>query len=142
MASSDPVNLLGVPQSSLSRKKDGSLQLCVDFCNLNRMSEKDCYPLPLILDLLNSPGPAQIYTKIDLKNVYHLVHISEGDKPKTAFCTQSRSYQWQVMPFGLSNALAAFQRFINDILGDLLDVCTVGYIDDILVYSDSLESHR
>ena len=65
------------------KKKDGSLQLCMDFCNLNRMSKKDHYPLPLIPDLLNSPGPAQIYTKIDLKNAYHLVHISEGDKLKT-----------------------------------------------------------
>src|SRR5258706_14618038 len=120
MASSDPVNLLGVPQSSLSRKKDGSLWLCVDFRNLNRMSEKDCYPLPLLLDLLNSPSPARIYTKIDLKNAYHLVCILEGDKPKMAFRTQYGSYEWWVMPFGLSNALAAFQRFINDILGDLL----------------------
>src|SRR5260221_2318589 len=114
----------------------------MDFCNLNRMSEKDHYPLPLIPDLLNSPGPARIYTKIDLKNAYHLVCISEGDELKMAFCMQYRSYKWQVMPFGLSNALVAFQRFINDVLGDLLDVCTMGYLDDILVYSDSLELHR
>ncbi len=114
----------------------------MDFCNLNRMSEKDCYPLPLILDLLNSPGPAQIYTKTNLKNAYHLVCISEGDEPKMAFCMWYGSYKWWVMPFGLSNAPAAFQRFINDVLGDLLDVCTMGYIDDILVYSDSLELHR
>jgi len=114
----------------------------MDFHNLNRMSEKDCYPLPLIPDLLNSPGPAQIYTKIDLKNAYHLVCISEGDKPKMAFCMRYGSYEWQVMPFGLSNALAAFQRFINNVLGDLLDICTMGYLDDILVYLDSLELHR
>ncbi len=114
----------------------------MDFHNLNRMSKKDHYLLPLILDLLNSPGPAQIYTKINLKNMYHLVCISEGDEPKTAFHMWYRSYKWQVMPFGLSNTLAAFQRFINNILGDLLDVCTVGYLDDILVYLDSLESHR
>ena len=114
----------------------------MDFHNLNRMSEKDRYPLPLILDLLNSPGPAQIYTKIDLKNAYHLVLISEGDEPKMAFHMWYGSYEWWVMPFGLSNTPVAFQRFINDILGDLLDVCTVGYLDDILVYLDSLESHR
>ena len=114
----------------------------MDFRNLNRMSEKDCYPLPLILDLLNSPSPARIYTKIDLKNAYHLVCISEGDKPKMAIRMQYGSYEWWVMPFGLNNALVAFQRFINDILGDLLDVCTMGYLDDILVYSDSLELHR
>ena len=59
-----------------------------------------------------------------------------------AFHMQYGSYEWQVMPFGLSNALAAFQRFINDVLGDLLDICAMGYLDDILVYSDSLEPHR
>src|SRR5258707_9105995 len=91
------------------KKKDGSLCLCVDFCTLNRVTEKDCYPLPLIPDLLNSPGPARIYSKINLKHAYHLVQITEGDKPKTAFCTHYRSYEWQVMPFGLTNAPTGFQ---------------------------------
>src|SRR5258708_10342390 len=69
------------------KKKDGSLHLCVDFHALNRVTEKDCYPLPLIPDLLNSPGPARIYSKIDLKHAYHLVWIAEGDEPKTTFHT-------------------------------------------------------
>ncbi len=124
------------------KKKDGSLCLCMDFHALNRVMEKDHYPLPLILDLLTSPAPTRIYSKIDLKHAYHLVHIAEGDEPKTAFCTHYGSYEWQVMPFGLSNALASFQRFINEVLGDLMDVCMVGYLDDILVYSDSLEDHQ
>src|SRR5260221_3682310 len=76
------------------KKKDGSLHLCVDFHALNRVTEKDCYPLPLIPDLLNSPGPARIYSKIDLKHAYHLVHIAKGDKPKTVFCTHYSSYKW------------------------------------------------
>ena len=124
------------------KKKDGSLHLCVDFCALNKVMEKDHYPLPLITDLLNAPGPARIYTKIDLKHAYHLVHIAEGDEPKTAFRTRYGSFEWRVMPFGLSNAPAVFQRFINDVLGELLDVCAIGYIDDILIYSDSLEEHK
>src|SRR5258708_226647 len=124
------------------KKKDGSLRLCVDFCALNRVTEKDRYPLPLISDLLTSPAPARIYSKIDLKHAYHLVHIAEGDKPKTVFHTRYGSYEWRVMPFGLSNAPAAFQRFINEVLRDLMDICTVGYLDNILVYSDSLEDHR
>src|SRR5258708_1852071 len=123
------------------KKKDGSLHLCMDFCALNRVTEKDCYPLPLISDLLTSPAPARIYSKLDIKHAYHLVHIAKGDKPKAVFCTHYSSYEWRVMPFGLSNALAAFQRFINEVLGDLMDVCMVGYLDDILVYSDSLEDH-
>src|SRR5258707_112815 len=124
------------------KKKDSSLRLCMDFHALNRVTEKDCYPLPLISDLLTSPAPTRIYSKIDLKHAYHLVHIAEGDEPKTAFCTCYGSYKWRVMPFGLSNAPAAFQRFINEVLRDLMDVCTVGYLDDILIYLDSLEDHR
>src|SRR5258707_3714498 len=124
------------------KKKDGSLCLCIDFHALNRVTEKDRYPLPLIPDLLNSLGPARIYSKIDLKHAYHLVRIVEGDEPKTTFRTRYRSYEWRVMPFGLTNAPAVFQRFINEVLGNLLDVCTVGYIDDILIYADSVDRHR
>src|SRR5258707_15487807 len=126
----------------LVKKKDGSLHLCMDFHALNRVTEKDCYPLPLISDLLTSPAPARIYSKIDLKHAYHLVRIAKGDEPKTVFRTRYGSYEWQVMPFGLSNTPAAFQRFINEVLRDLMDVCTVGYLDNILIYSDSLEDHR
>jgi len=91
------------------KKKDGSLCLCIDFHALNSVTEKDCYPLPLIPDLLNSPALARIYSKINLKHAYHLVQIMEGDEPKTAFCMHYRSYEWQVMPFGLTNAPAVFQ---------------------------------
>src|SRR6266436_6858104 len=123
------------------KKKDGSLHLCVDFHALNRVMEKDCYPLPLIPDLLNAPAPARIYSKINLKHAYHLVRIAEGDESKTAFHTWYRSYEWRVMPFGLTNAPAVFQQFINEVLGNLLDICAVGYLDNILIYSDSVEQH-
>ena len=76
------------------KKKDRSLCLCVDICALNRVMEKDCYPLPLIPDLLNAPAPARIYSKIDLKHTYHLVHIAEGDESKTVFHMQYGSYEW------------------------------------------------
>src|SRR5258705_552267 len=69
------------------KKKDSSLQLCVDFCALNRVMEKDHYPLPLISDLLTSPAPTRIYSKIDLKHAYHLVCITKGDEPKTVLHT-------------------------------------------------------
>src|SRR5260370_23052223 len=81
------------------KKKDGSLCLCVDFRALNRVTEKDRYPLPLIPDLLNSPGPATIYSKINLKHAYHLVWIAEGDEPNTTFRMCYESYEWRVTPF-------------------------------------------
>src|SRR5258707_7854441 len=90
------------------KKKDGSLCLCIDFHTLNKVMEKDHYPLPLIMDLLNAPGPARIYSKIDLKHTYHLIRIAEGDEPKTAFRTHYGSFEWRVMPFRLSNAPAVF----------------------------------
>jgi len=124
------------------KKKDGSLQLCIDYQALNKITQKDHYPLPLISDLLDSLGPARIYTKIDLKHAYHLVWTTDGNEYKTAFCTHYGSFEWMVMLFRLSNAPAAFQCFINEVLGDLQDVCTAGYLDDILIYSDGLDEHQ
>ncbi|KIN97850.1 hypothetical protein M404DRAFT_78300, partial [Pisolithus tinctorius Marx 270] len=124
------------------KKKDGSLQLCVDFRGLNKITKKDRYPLPLISDLLDSPSRAKIYTKIDLRHAYHLVWIAPGNEWKTAFRTRYGSYEWLVMPFGLTNAPAAFQRFVNTIFADMLDVCIVVYLDDILIYSGDKESHK
>jgi len=124
------------------KKKDGSLRLCIDFRGLNKITKKDHYPLPLISDLLDSPSCAKIYSKIDLQHTYHLVQIAPGDKWKTAFCTHYGSYEWLVMPFGLTNAPAAFQRFVNTIFADMLDVCVVMYPDNILIYSEDMESHQ
>jgi len=124
------------------KKKDGSLRLCVDFRGLNKISKKDRYPLPLISDLLDSPGKARIYTKIDLRHAYHLVCIWEGDKWKTTFRTKYGSFEWLVMPFGLSNAPRAFQHFMNDVFADMLDVCVVVYLDDILIYSSDKATHH
>jgi len=107
------------------KKKDGSLRLCIDFRSLNKITKKDRYPLPLISDLLDSPRKARIYTKIDLRHAYHLVRIAEGDEWKTAFRTRYGAFEWSVMPFRLTNAPAAFQRFMNDLFSNLLDVCVV-----------------
>ena len=124
------------------KKKDGSLRLCMDYRGLNKITRKDRYPLPLVTDLLDAPGKARIYTKIDLRHAYNLVRIAPGDEWKTAFRTRYGSFEWRVMPFGLSNAPAAFQRFVNEIFSDMLDVCVVVYLDDILIYSDNPEEHR
>jgi hypothetical protein len=124
------------------KKKDGSLRLCVDFRGLNRITKKDRYPIPLMADLLDAPWKAWIYTKIDLRHAYHLVHIAEGDEWKTAFRTRYGSFEWNVMPFGLTNAPATFQRFMNDIFSNLLDISVVIYLDDILIYSDNMADHK
>ena len=102
----------------------------------------DTDTLPLISDLLDSPSHAKIYSKIDLQHAYHLVQIALGDEWKTAFRTRYGSYKWLVMPFGLTNAPAAFQRFVNSVFADMLDVCVVVYLDDILIYSEDMESHQ
>jgi len=83
----------------------------------------------------------QVYSKIDLRYAYHLVHITEGNKWKTAFRIRYGSFEWSVMPFGLTNAPMAFQQFMNDIFSDLLDVCVVIYLDNILIYSNNMSEY-
>src|SRR6266481_1215449 len=123
------------------KKKDGSLRLCVDFRGINRITKKDRYPLPLISDLLDAPHKAHIYTKINLWHAYHLVRIATGDEWKTAFHTHYGLLEWKVMPEGLTNAPAGFQRFMNDIFADMIDISIVVYLDDILVYSNDATQH-
>jgi len=124
------------------KKKNGFLWLYVDFHRLNRITKKDRYPLSLISDLLDSPHKAHIYTKIDLRHMYHLVCIAEGDEWKTTFWTHYGAFEWSVMSFRLTNAPAAFQHFMNDVFSDLLDMCIVVYLNDILIYSDNITQHR
>ena len=123
------------------KKKDGSLHLCVNFCRLNHIFKKDRYPLPLISDLLDSPCKAQVYSKIDLHHAYYLVHIANGDEWKTAFRTHYGSFEWSVIPFSLTNAPMAFQRFMNNIFSDLSDICIVIYLDDIHIYLNNMSKH-
>ena len=117
------------------------MQFCCDFLGINRVSKKDRYLLPLINDLLDAPRKVRIYTKINLRHAYHLVRIADGGEWKTTFQIQYGSFEWLVMPEGLTNAPAGFQRFMNDIFADKIDVSVVVYLDDILVYSDDPEQH-
>ena len=123
------------------KKKDGSLRLCVNFHSLNCISKKDCYPLPLISDLLDSSHKAWVYSKIDLCHAYHLVHIANSDEWKTVFRTCYESFKWSVMPFGLTNAPVAFQQFMNNIFSNILDVYVMIYLDDILIYLNNMSKH-
>ena len=118
------------------QKKNGSFQLCVDYQGLNNLTIKNRYPLPLISKSLNRLGRAKCFTQLDLTNAYHRMRIREGDEWKTAFRTRYGHFEYQVMPFGLSNAPATFQGYINKILAEKLDVFVIVYLDDILIYTE------
>ena len=118
------------------KKPDCSFRLCVDYRGLNNRTIKNQYPLPLIGESLNRLGRAKRFTKLDLTSDYHRMRIREGDKWKTAFCTRYGHFEYQVMPFGLSNAPASFQGYINKILAEKLDIFVIVYLDDILVYTE------
>lgn len=122
-------------------KKDGSPRFCVDYRKLNSITERDVYPLPRIDDLLDKLTGSQYFTTLDLKAGYWQIPIAEQDKQKSAFVTSDGLFEFNVLPFGLSNAPATFQRTINSILGALRwDMCLV-YLDDIIVYSQSFDRH-
>ncbi|UTT93974.1 hypothetical protein NDA17_006350 [Ustilago hordei] len=122
-------------------KKDGGLRLCVDYRGLNEITVKNRAPLPLIEEQLFLLRKARIYTKLDLRAAYNLIRIAKGDEWKTAFGTQLGLYEYLVMPFGLANAPAHFQSFINDIFRDIIGVYVVVYLDDFLIFSDTEEVH-
>ncbi|CAJ1078658.1 Pol polyprotein [Xyrichtys novacula] len=122
-------------------KKDKSLRPCIDFRGLNDITVKNTYPLPLINSAFTPLHGASVFTKLDLRNAYHLIRIREGDEWKTAFNTPLGHFEYLVMPFGLTNAPAVFQNLINDVLRDMLNRFVFVYLDDILIYSRNLEEH-
>uniref|UniRef100_A0A3P9M1D4 Gypsy retrotransposon integrase-like protein 1 n=1 Tax=Oryzias latipes TaxID=8090 RepID=A0A3P9M1D4_ORYLA len=122
-------------------KKDGTLRPCIDYSALNNITIKNRYPLPLMSSVFDQLQQAKVFTKLDLRNAYHLVRIREGDEWKTGFNTPRGHYEYRVMPFGLTNAPAVFQAMINDVLRDFLDRFVYVYLDDILIYSPDQDSH-
>ncbi|KAJ1116405.1 hypothetical protein NDU88_004617 [Pleurodeles waltl] len=122
-------------------KANRELRTCIDYRGLNKITIKNKYPLPLIPVLLEQVKKAKIYTKLDLRGAYHLVRMREGDEWKTAFKSRYGLFEYTVMPFGLCNAPAAFQFFLNDVLREYLDIFAIVYIDDILIYSDNENQH-
>ena len=125
-----------------AKKKDGELWLCVDYRALNLGTVKNRYLLPLISELLDRVCEARIFTKLDLLNAYHLIRIKEGDKFKTAFRTRYGQFEYQVMPFGFTNAPVTIQAYIDNCLRLYIDHFTVCYLDDILIYSTNEKGHE
>ena len=123
------------------KKHNGSWRMCIDYRALNRLTVKNGYPLPRIQELLDKVGTARVLSKIDLASGYWQIRMGDKSIEKTAFNTMWGKYEWLAMPFGLCNAPATFQTIMNETLQPLLGKCVVVYLDDILIYSQSLEDH-
>jgi hypothetical protein len=123
-------------------KKDGTQRLCVDYHALNEVTVKNKYPLPRIDDLFDKLRDACVFSKIDLQSGYHQLKSRECDIWKTAFISRYGLYEYTVMSFGLTNALAYFMYLMNKVFMEYLDKFVMVFIDDILVYSRSEEEHE
>ncbi|GFX74653.1 hypothetical protein TNCV_3120851 [Trichonephila clavipes] len=125
----------------LVRKKDGSWRFCVDYRKLNSVTKKDVYPLPRIDDTLDCLKGAKFFSSMDLRSGYWQIEIDEADREKTAFITPEGLYEFKVMPFGLCNAPATFERMMDNLLRHFKWTMCLCYLDDIIVFSETFEDH-
>jgi putative transposase len=125
----------------LASKKDGTYRFCVDYRRLNAVTVKDSFPIPHVQDMIDALGKGRIFTTLDVASGFWHIPIATADRPKTAFTTNSGTYQFRVLPFGLTNAPAAFCRAMTDCLKDLLWICALVFVDDIIIFSADFESH-
>ena len=118
------------------------MQFCVDYRQLNEISRKDSYPIPHIDETLRTIAVAKYISKVDVISAFYWNRVKDGNEWKTAFNTRFGLYEWLVIPFGLTGAPTTFQRYINWVLCDELDICCFAYIDDVVIYNDTQKEHR
>lgn len=127
----------------LVTKKDGGTRMCVDYRTLNKLTVRDNYPLPLIDDCVEYLGGKKFFTLLDLKSGFHQVKVAERSRKYTAFVTPQGQYEYRRMPFGLKNAPAVFQRFVNKVFRDFLNRGDIIiYMDDMLLATRTWEDHK
>lgn len=124
------------------KKPNGGLRFCVDYRKLNEITKKDRYPLPLIDETLARLNRAKIFTKLDIRQAFHRIRMHSESEELTTFRTRYGSYKYRVLPFGLTNGPATYQRYMNDILFEFLDVFCTAYLDDIIIYSENILEHE
>ena len=127
----------------MARKPGGGLRFCVDYRKLNSITRKDRYPIPLVDELMERLSDAKVYTKLDIRQGFHRIRLDPDSSDLTTFRTRYGTYKYNVLPFGLTNGPAAFQRFINDTLGmDYLDNFVTAFVDDLIIYSKNETEHE
>lgn len=125
----------------LVRKKSGDLRLCVDYRQLNKITVRDAFPLPRIAESLDMLSGARYFSTFDLAQGYHQILVKEEDRTKTAFSVPWGHYQYRRCPMGLTNSPATFQRYMERILGDLAYDVLLIYLDDLILFSDTIEKY-
>jgi hypothetical protein len=125
----------------IAKKKNGQLRFCVNYKPLNDVTKKDNYPLPRIDEIMDSLNEAKWFTTLDLASGYWQIKVKPEDQEKTAFITKFGTFEFKVMPFGLCNAPATFQRTMDKVLGDAKGKFVMVYLDDVIIYSKTFEEH-
>jgi hypothetical protein len=126
----------------MAKKPGGGLRFCFDFRKLNAITKKDGYPLPLVDELLQRVSKAVIFTKLDIRQGFQRIRMHPDSEDLTTFKTRYGQFKYTVMPFSVTSGPATSQRYINNALRDCLDIYATVYVDDILIYSESLEEHE
>lgn len=125
----------------MTKKKDETYRLCIDYVKLNKVTHKDAFPLPNIQETLDQLNGCLYFSTLDLKSGYYQIPLNDSDKEKTAFVTPFGLYEFNVLPFGLTNAPAVFQRTMQKVLNELIGIDCLVYLDDIIIFSKTKKDH-